>query len=108
MKKILTGSSLPCISKIIENDHFLIKLIWLISLIGFTFLSIHYVINNLTSYLSYSFVTNIAIISETTQPQFPTISFFISSNIELPKLHESIYDCSFEKNKCNSLNKKIT
>ncbi len=100
LREIFANSSLPCISKILSNDHFLIKLIWLISLIGFTFLSIHYLLYNLISYLNYSYVTNIAIISETT-PQFPTISFCVSSNIELPQLQESIYDCSFEKNKCN-------
>jgi hypothetical protein len=99
MKKILTGSSLPCISKIIENDHFLIKLTWLISLIGFTFLSIHYVIINLTSYLSYSFVTNIAVISEKT-PQFPTISFCITSGIQLPTPQNSLFSCTFDSKQC--------
>ena len=99
MNKILTGSSLPCVSKIIENDHFLIKLIWLISLIGFTFLSIHYVIINVTSFLSYSFVTNIAIISETT-PQFPTISFCITSGIQLPTPQNSLYSCTFDTKQC--------
>jgi hypothetical protein len=101
LREICKSSSLPCISKILSSDNYFLKLIWSLSLIGLTSLSVYYVAKNLTNYLSFSFVTNIAIISETTQPQFPTISFCISSNIELPKLHESIYDCSFEKNKCN-------
>ena len=99
LKEIFAHSSLPCISKIIKNDHFLIKLIWLISLIGFTFLSIHYVIINVTSFLSYSFVTNIAIISETT-PQFPTISFCITSGIQLPTPQNSLFSCTFDTKQC--------
>ena len=72
LNKILKDSSLPGLPRIIENDHFIIKLIWLICLIGLTVISVYYLVINVISYLSYSFVTNIAVISEQT-PQFPTI-----------------------------------
>jgi hypothetical protein len=102
MKKLIElckSSSLPCISKILSNENYFLKLFWLLSLIGLTSLSVYYVAMNLICYLSYSFVTNIAIISEIT-PQFPTISFCITSSIQLPTPQNSIYFCAFDAKQC--------
>jgi hypothetical protein len=99
INKILKDSSLPGIPRMLENDHFIIKLIWLICLIGLTGLSVYYLIINVISYLSYSFVTNIAVTSETT-PQFPTISFCITSSIQLPTPQNSLYSCTFDTKQC--------
>jgi len=99
LNKILKDSSLPGIPRMLENDHFIIKFIWIICLIGLTGLSVYYLIINVISYLSYSFVTNIAVISETT-PQFPTISFCITSRIQLPTPQNSLYSCTFDSKQC--------
>jgi hypothetical protein len=99
LKIISKESSLPCITRILENDHCLIKIIWLLCFIGLNCLSIYYVAINLIGYLSYNFVTNIDVISETT-PQFPAISFCISSSVQLPTPQNSIYSCIFDAKQC--------
>ena len=99
LREICKSSSLPCISKILSSDNHFLKLIWSLSLIGLTSLSVYYVAKNLTNYLSFSFVTNIAIISETT-PQFPTISFCITSGIQLPTPQNSLFSCTFDTKQC--------
>ncbi len=99
LNKILKDSSLPGIPRMLENDHFIIKFFWIICLIGLTGLSVYYLIINVISYLSYSFVTNIAVISETT-PQFPAISFCITSGIQIPTPQNSLYSCTFDSKQC--------
>jgi len=100
LKKIIEKSSLPGIPRIISNYHYLIQIIWFLSVIGFTSLSIYYLVINVISYLSYSFVTNIALISETL-PQFPAISFCFSSQNQIPSLKNNMIQCSFDLSNCD-------
>jgi hypothetical protein len=99
LKEVCRSSSLPCIPKIISSENYFLKLIWSLSLISLTSLSVYYVAINLTSYLSFRFVTNIAVISEKTQ-QFPAISFCITSGIQLPTPQNSLYSCTFDTKQC--------
>ena len=89
LKKITKESSLPGIPRILKNDHYLIKIIWFLSLIGLTGFSIYYLVKNVISYLNYGFITNIALISETS-PQFPAISFCFSARNLIPELKNNI------------------
>ena len=99
LKKTIERSSLPGIPRILKNDHYLIKIIWFLSLIGLTGLSIYYLMINVISYLNYSLITNIALISETS-PQFPAISFCFSSNNQTHELKNNMIKCSFDLENC--------
>ena len=110
MKKILEKSSLPGIPKIIENDHFAIKFIWLMCLICLTSISMYYVILNVVSYLSYSVNTNIELINEQQSIQFPTVSFCFTfetdnnNNNNQTNDDNTLLQCTFNLQQCNLLN----
>lgn len=55
---------------------------------------------NVVSYLSYSFITNIALISETS-PQFPAISLCFSSENQTHELKNNMISCSFDLVNCD-------
>jgi len=100
LKQTLEQSSLPGIPRILKNDHYLIKIIWFLSLIGLTGLSLYYLAINVISYLNYSFITNIALISETS-PQFPAISFCFASRNQIPELKNNMIICLFDLVNCD-------
>jgi hypothetical protein len=74
IKEIISSSSLAYLLGPIRSKRLLIKLFWIIFLIGFLFGSIYYVVLNILDYLQYETTTSIFTINEQ-EAEFPTVSF---------------------------------
>jgi len=74
IKEIFAASSINYVLSPIRSKRILIKLIWLILLIGFLIASIYYVVLNIKDYLKYETNTSIYEVNEP-EVEFPTISF---------------------------------
>jgi len=74
IKEIISSSSLAYLLSPIRSRRLLIKIIWIVFLIGFLFASIYFVLINIFEYLLYETNTSIYQINEP-QADFPTISF---------------------------------
>jgi hypothetical protein len=74
IKEIISSSSLSYLLNPIKSKRLLIKLVWIIFLIGFLFASIYYVVLNVLDYLQYETTTSIFTINEQ-GAEFPTVSF---------------------------------
>jgi hypothetical protein len=74
IKEILSYSSLSYILSPIRSKRLLIKIIWILFLIGFFFASVYYVALNVLDFLKYETTTSIFTINEQ-EAEFPTISF---------------------------------
>jgi hypothetical protein len=74
IKEIISSSSLAYLISPIRSKRLLIKLVWIIFLIGFLFASIYYVVLNVLDYLQYETTTSIFTINEQ-EAEFPTVSF---------------------------------
>jgi hypothetical protein len=103
LKEILKETSLPAIPRIIHNDHIILKLIWLLCLIGLTLVAAYYISLNILNYLSYSVVTNLAIYNEE-QIEFPMIGIcfdYGSLNLTNKSVESFLISCSFDSIYCN-------
>ncbi len=74
IKEIISSSSLVFLLNPIRSRRSLIKLVWIIFLIGFLFGSIYYVTLNILDYLQYDTTTTIYEMNES-ESEFPTVSF---------------------------------
>ena len=74
IKEILETSSLAYLLSPIRSKRILIKIIWILFLILFLFLSAYYVFVNIIDYLRFETTTSIYTINEK-QSQFPTVTF---------------------------------
>jgi hypothetical protein len=74
IRDIISSSSLAYLISPIRSKRLLIKLVWIIFLIGFLFASIYYVVLNVLDYLQYETTTSIFTINEQ-EAEFPTVSF---------------------------------
>lgn len=74
IKEILSASSLEYLLSPFRSKRLLIKLIWIIFLIGFFLASIYYVFINILNYFQYDTLTSIYEIIES-EAEFPTVSF---------------------------------
>jgi hypothetical protein len=74
IKEIISSSSLAYLLSPIRSRRLLIKIIWIVFLIGFLFGSIYYVVLNVLDYLQYDTTTSIFTINEQ-EAEFPTVSF---------------------------------
>ena len=74
IKEIISSSSLAYLLGPIRSKRLLIKLVWIIFLIGFLFGSIYYVVLNVLDFLQYDTTTSIYEVNEQ-EADFPTVSF---------------------------------
>jgi len=74
IKEIISSSSLAYLISPIRSKRLLIKLVWIVFLIGFLFASIYYVVLNVLDYLQYETTTSIYEVNEQ-EAEFPTVSF---------------------------------
>ncbi len=74
IEKILKDSSLQFLLRPIKSLHKLIKIMWIVFLIVFFFLTIYLCYKNIQSYLNYDVITSIYENVEK-DPEFPTITF---------------------------------
>ena len=74
IKEILSSSSLAYLLNPIKSKRIIIKIIWILFLIGFLFASIYYVLINIFDCLQYDTTTTIYEINES-ESEFPTVSF---------------------------------
>jgi hypothetical protein len=74
IKEIISSSSLAYLISPIRSKRLLIKLVWIIFLIGFLFGSIYYVVLNVLDFLQYDTTTSIYEVNEQ-EAEFPTVSF---------------------------------
>jgi dolichol kinase len=79
IKEILSSSSLSYLLSPIRSKRLVIKIIWIIFLIGFLFGSIYYVVLNVLDYLQYETTTSIYEVNEQ-EAEFPTVSFCNTKN----------------------------
>jgi hypothetical protein len=80
IKEIISSSSLAYLSSPFRSKRLLIKLVWIIFLIGFLFASIYYVVLNVLDYLQYETTTSIFTINEQ-EAEFPTVSFCCENDL---------------------------
>jgi len=73
INEIISSSSLAYLISPIRSKRLLIKLVWIIFLIGFLFGSIYYVVLNVLDYLQYDTITSIYEVNEQ-EAEFPTVS----------------------------------
>jgi len=76
---IISSSTLSYLISPIRSKRLLIKIIWIVFLIGFLFASIYYVLINILDFLQYDTTTSIYEINEQ-QAYFPTISLCNTKN----------------------------
>ncbi len=81
IKEIISYSSFSFLLNPIRTKRLLIKLIWIVFLIGFLFASIYFVLINIFEYLLYETNTSIYQINEP-QADFPTISFCSTCDLD--------------------------
>jgi uncharacterized membrane protein len=74
INEIISSSSLAFLISPTRSKRLLIKLVWIIFLIGFLFGSIYYVVLNVLDYLQYDTTTSIYEVNEQ-EAEFPTVSF---------------------------------
>jgi hypothetical protein len=74
INEIISSSSLAYLISPIRSKRLLIKLVWIIFLIGFLFGSIYYVVLNVLDFLQYDTITSIYEVNEQ-EAEFPTVSF---------------------------------
>ena len=90
--EILSASSLAYLLSPFRSKRLLIKIIWIIFLIGFFLASIYYVTLNILDYLQYDTVTSIYEIYEP-EFEFPTISF---CSINDPSFNSKVISIKFQ------------
>jgi len=73
IKEILAATSLAYLISPFRSKRLLIKIIWSLFIFVFLFLSIYYVILNISDYIKYETTTSIETIYEQ-EPKFPTVS----------------------------------
>ncbi len=99
LRLTLDTSTLPGISNISQNQNILIRIFWILCLLGLNFLSAFYITNTLIGYYNYEKITNINIIQEE-MPQFPTISFCIDYMPD-KTMEKIVVDCKFDYVQCS-------
>jgi hypothetical protein len=102
IKGYLECSSLPGLYLLVKSKHFLIRFIWLITVIISIGICIKCITNLTVDYYNYEVITNIKYYNEL-ESQFPAISFCIITNKindKIPLLNEIILFCTFNLNNC--------
>ena len=99
LRLILETSTLPGLSNISKNQNILIRIFWIVCLLGLNVVSAFYITNTLIGYYNYETITNIDIIHEDL-PQFPTISICVDylPNKTMDKI---MLDCKFDYIECS-------
>lgn len=96
ISKLFSNTSIHGIPKLIRAQSLKRQLYWSTFLFGSIIGSIWYIVINVQSYLDYSFITNVNLVSEIS-PQFPTIS--ICSFTEYKNVL-FVLNCTFDGKDC--------